>query len=116
MTDDTLQRTLDRLPPPDVPPVVRDGIRYEPVMGDPPQVGGLIAACDAASGRHLWTLAVFDNIRQPGLEGDVQDVFVSALRFDADGVLHVTDEHGRHWLVDVAARTSAPAPQDPAGR
>ena len=108
--DDSFMPQADRSAPPDVAPLVRDGVRYERVFGDPgdPQVGGLIAAFDVADDRRLWTLVVFDNVRQPDLEGDVQDVFVSGMAFDDDGLLDVVDELGRRYVVDVKARTATP--------
>jgi hypothetical protein len=108
--DDSFMPEADRSAPAEVKPVVRDGVRYEALIGGShdPQVGGLIGAHDVASGRRLWTLAVFDNVRKPEFEGDAQDVFVRELRFDAAGHLQVTDELGRHWVVDVVAHTSKP--------
>jgi len=108
--DDSFMPAADRPAPADVKPVERDGIRYERLIGNEPQVGGLIAAYDAASGKRLWTLAAFHNVRRSDFEGDAQDVFVRALQFDADGRLRVVDELGRHWLVDVKTRTSTAAP------
>lgn len=108
--DDSFMPEADRPAPPEVEPVVRDGVRYERLIGNDPQVGGLIAACDVASGQRLWTLAVFDNVRDPAFEGDAQDVFVREMQFDTDGRLRIVDEHGRRWIVDVKTRTSSAAP------
>ena len=109
--DDSFMPEADRQAPPDVKPVLRDGVRYETFVGGmhDPQVGGLIAAFDAATGKRLWTLVVFDNKRDPHFEGDVQDVFLREMHFDASGHLQVVDEAGRHWVVDVKARTSTAA-------
>jgi hypothetical protein len=109
--DDAFMPQADRNPPPKVAPLIRDGIRYERHIGGPddPQTGGMIAAYDVASGKRLWMLVVFDNVRNPDFEGDAQDVFVAEMHFDVDGTLRVTDERGDHWVVDVKARTSVPA-------
>ena len=109
--DDSFMPEADRQAPPEVKPVLRDGVRYETLVGGAhdAQVGGLIAAFDAATGQRLWTLAVFDNKRDPAFEGDTQDVFVREMHFGADGRLQVVDELGRHWVVDVKTRTATPA-------
>lgn len=101
--------SADRPPPPKVEPVVKDGVRYQRKIGgsSDAQVGGLLAAYDAKSGAELWTLVVYDNKRQPGLEGDVQDIFFASMKFDKDGKLIIVDETGRRFAVDVKARTSA---------
>lgn len=109
--DETFMPSADRNGPAPLDPVLRDGVRYERYFGGKgdPQTGGMIAAYDAASGQRLWTLVVFDNVRNPDWEGDAQDCFVAEMHFDADGRLQVTDEIKRHWIVDVNARTSRPA-------
>src|SRR5262249_33870146 len=94
-------------------PLVREGIRYERRIGADgidPQVGGLLTAYDAATGRALWTLAVYDNRRDPMLEGDAQDVFFREMRFEADGSLLVVNERGERFRGDVRARPSTPLP------
>jgi hypothetical protein len=110
MSDDSFMPEADRPPPPEVAPVVKDGIRYQTLVGGlhESQVGGLIAAYDVANGQRLWTLVVFENARKPGFEEDAQDVFVREMHFDASGALQVVDELGRRYVVDVKARTSAP--------
>lgn len=98
-----------RVAPPDVPPVDVAGVRIEVLpwgkergLG---QNGGYIAAHDPASGRELWTLKVYDVVYQPKLEEDVQDVFISQMSKAGGDTLAITDEKGRHYLVDVAHRT-----------
>jgi hypothetical protein len=111
MTDAPLALHADRNPPPPVSPILREGIRYEHRIGSEgidPQVGGLLTACEAATGRALWTLAVYDNRRDPMLEGDVQDVFFREMHFEPDGSLLVVNERGDRFRVDVKARTSTP--------
>jgi hypothetical protein len=109
MTDASLALHADRNPPPPLPPLVHEGIRYERRIGSEgidPQVGGLLTAYDAATGRALWTLAVYDNRRDPMLEGDAQDIFFAEMHFEPDGTLLVVDERGDRFRVDVQARTS----------
>jgi hypothetical protein len=53
----------DRLPPPEVVPVERDGVRYGQAENGRDvgmdQVGGVLVATDVASGKRLWSLAVY---------------------------------------------------------
>jgi hypothetical protein len=103
----------DRLPPPRVPPVERDGVRYaqaedgRDVGVDQP--GGVLVASAANSGKLLWTLAVYANPVDPRLEADVQWVFFRSMSFDADGRLRIVNEAGQTFLVDVGRRTVSPA-------
>ena len=100
----------DRPPAPRVTPVVKDGVRYQPKVGgrSDPQVGGLLAAYDVASGKELWTLIVYENKRRPDLEGDVQDVFFRSMKLQSDGRLLIVNEHDERFAVDVNSRTSTP--------
>ena len=106
--------SFDRGPAPEVAPVERDGLRYvqhaatfDPALG---QMGGLLDIVDIASGKTVATIKVYDNQREPGLEGDVQDIFFASMAFDDAGHLIVTDEVGRRFAVDVKARSAAPLP------
>lgn len=108
--------SASRLPPAKVDPVTVDGIRYaqrpgkESVDG---QVGGLLSAYDA-TGKLLWTLKVYENPRSPDLEGDVQDVYFSAMDLDPDGRLRIVNENGDTFLVDVKTRVVTALPKEPA--
>jgi len=108
--------SASRLPPPKVDAVTIDGIRYaqrpgkESVDG---QVGGLLSAYDG-SGKLLWTLKVYENVRSPDLEGDVQDVYFSSMTLGPDGRLRIVNENGESFLVDVKSRTVTPQPKAPA--
>lgn len=103
----------DRLPPPEVPPLERDGIRYvqAPDGRDvgAKQVGGILLATDIASGRQLWTLTIYDNAIDDKLEEDVQWIFFESMAFDPDGRLRIVNEAGQAFLVDVKNRTVTPA-------
>ena len=101
------RRLASRIPPPKVAPVVLNSIRYAQVAGREwvdGQVGGLLAAY-AAGDEMLWTLKVYDNRRQPDLEGDVQDVFFRSMSVEADGRLRIVNERGDVFLVDVNTRS-----------
>ena len=106
--------SASRIPSPAVPPVTSDGVRYEQVRNGLTagfdQMGGYLAAYDAASGKALWTLKVYDNKRDPELEGDVQDVFFKSMTAQPDGTLLIENERGKRFVVDPKARRAAPAP------
>jgi len=112
--DELLVGSFDRSPPPKVEPVVRDGKRYAQHIGTHDerlgQSGGLLEIVDEATGRQLGLIKVYDNQRKPELEGDVQDIFFSAMAFDSSGKLIITDEVGRRFAVDVVKRESQQLP------
>jgi hypothetical protein len=73
------ESSADRAPPPEVPPVERDGVRYEQAEDGRDvgvdQAGGVLVATEAGSGKRLWTLAVYGNPIDPKLEADVQWIY-----------------------------------------
>lgn len=101
----------DRGPPPQVPPIVRDGQRY--AQGDNErdpgltQSSGMLVVSDDFSGKRLWTLAIYpeDARRASGGRG----VLFQSMAFDPDGRLRIVDEDGNAFLVDVRRHTSTPA-------
>lgn len=103
----------DRGPPPEVPAIVRDGIRY--AQGDEgrdpglPQASGVLVASDDFSGKRLWTLAVYDEVADAHRAPDARWVFFKSMAFDPDGRLRVVNEDDQAFLVDVRRRTSTPA-------
>lgn len=99
-----------RVAPTEVPPVQIGNVRYEVVHWGRrrgwPQNGGYIVACDAATGKELWTLQVYESKYDDAMESDVQDVFITAMsRTLFGGKLSITDENGRMYRVDPATRT-----------
>jgi len=111
---DLLVESFDRSPPPEVTPVVLNGKRYAQHIGTHDdsigQSGGLLDVFDDATGKLIATIKVYDNLRDPGLEGDVQDIFFESMAFDANGRLVITDEVGRRFVVDVDKLKSTPLP------
>jgi hypothetical protein len=101
---------VDRGPPPQVPAIVRDGVRYAQGEDgrDPglPQASGMLVVSDDFSGKRLWTLAVYPEaaLRAP----DARWVFFKSMAFDPDGRLRIVDEDDRAFLVDARRRTSTP--------
>ena len=99
------QPSASRAAPPRVPPVFIDGVRYAQVFGnvdDDGQVGGILAAYDGGN-RELWRLRVYENARNPDLEGDVQDVFFRSMRAE-HGKLFIENENGLRFEVDPKSR------------
>lgn len=99
-----------RVPPAQVAPVTIGNLRFEAIhwgkargLG---QNGGYIAAIDPMSGKETWTLKVYDVAYEPDVEGDLQDVFIKSMSKTLFGQkLTITDERGRGYVVDPAART-----------
>lgn len=104
----------DRVAPPEVAPVERDGVRYAQAENGHDvgldQVSGVLVATDVASGKRLWSLAVYSNPDDPKLEADVQWVYFTSMFFDPDGRLRITNEEGKVFLVDVKARKAIRVP------
>lgn len=103
------ESSADRLPPPHVPPVVRDGVRYAQAedgrsLGHP-QTGGVLVATAVDTGKTLWSLVVYDNVPDPAMEADAQWVFFIEMAFDRDGKLRIVNENEQAYLVDVAQRS-----------
>ena len=93
-------------------PVRAGAVRYEVVrnarMRGFEQAGGVVAAVDGKTGAELWALKVYAVAFEPGEERDVQEVYITALKVDADGRhLLVTDERGRVFAVDLQTRKVA---------
>jgi len=85
-----------RTPPPEVAPVIDNGITYAVPSGHPTTV----AASDA-NGKELWRTEVYKNVIDPQKERDVQEVFISSLESFEEGVLQVTDERKRSYFIDM---------------
>ncbi|WP_374595335.1 hypothetical protein [Aquabacterium sp.] len=108
-----LESSADRLPPPEVPPVERDGVRYAQAEDGHAvgvdQMGGVLVATSASNGQRLWTLSVYGNPLDPKQEADAQWLFFESMAFDPDGRLRIVNEAGQAYLVDVQARRATPA-------
>lgn len=64
------------------------GVRYQAVQWGKarglPQNGGYISAVDEKTGVELWLVQVYQIKYDPGLEGDVQDVFIRKISVGKD--------------------------------
>lgn len=91
----------------------RAGVRYEAVVWGRArglaQNGGYIVAVDAKTGKELWMVRVYAAAPDDGKEADKRDVFITELRFEADGRhLRVTNERGATFRVDTRTRKVTP--------
>lgn len=102
-----------RSAPPEVSPVVRDGVRYEQLEGlrlpgiDPDS--GHVVAFDDATDTVVWTAEIYRVEPLPhlaGIETDVLKVFFASMKLSADGQqLLIVDERARHFTLDLATRS-----------
>ena len=103
---------VDRGPPPEVPPIVRDGVRY--AQGEDgrdaglPQASGVLVVSDDFSGKRLWTLAVYNEGADAKTTPEARWVFFRSMAFDPDGRLRIVNEADQAFLVDVRRHTSTP--------
>lgn len=108
-----MTKSGSRIPAPVVTPIIHNGVRYEQVpnglLAGFEQMGGYLVAIDESTGSTLWTLKVYDNLRKPEKEGDVQDVFFKSMALQADGTLLIENERGKTFIVDPAKKTSTPS-------
>lgn len=104
-----------RIPPPDVPPIEHRGIRYEQEMQGVrhglDQSTGYLVAIDPATNERLWVLKVYETSNVPGLEQDVQRRYFKRMELiEGRDALQIENETGQRFIVDLAQRTSSPAP------
>ncbi len=65
--------------------------------------GGVVQARDAKSGVLLWTMEVYEVKRDPEVEADAQDVFITSARIEA-GLLIITNERNDTYEIDLVTR------------
>jgi len=99
-----------RPPPPGGAPVLHDGIRYEEDADSErfgaTQSSGYLVAIDAASGKRLWMLKVYEVPTDPDAPFQLERHFRS-MRLGAGGnQLEIESEAGGKYVVDLGARTS----------
>jgi hypothetical protein len=87
-----------RTNPPKVSPIECAGIRY--VAPNTDGRTGFVEAWDIRTGRKLWTATLFKNRINPGLEEDVQWVYIKTMKVTGDKLV-ATDERGRTHVVDL---------------
>ena len=67
--------------------------------------GGIVEAYETKTSKLLWRIEVYKIKYDPNLERDVQDVFITSVKFSEDGKsLIIVDEKRRLFEVDLASR------------
>lgn len=110
-----------RSAPPEVRPVVHEGVRYEQLEGqrlpDIDPESGYVVAYDDATNAVLWTALNYRFEPMPhlaGIETDVLKSFFASMALSADGKqLLIVDERGRHFALDLATRGVRETPDAP---
>ncbi len=98
-----------RSAPKPVPSVIDKGVVYSVIHwssdNGTEQNGGYIEARDKKSKKKIWGCVVYHVKKTAGLEGDVQDLFITKLRIDKKKrVLVVINEIGEIFHVDIKTR------------
>jgi hypothetical protein len=88
-----------RMAPKEVKPVVVKEVEYTA----PTDAMGFVVATDVKTKKELWREKIYTVTYIPGLETDIQDVFISELAVDGN-VLVITDEKGTRYALDLATR------------
>jgi hypothetical protein len=83
--------------PKEVPLITRDGITYSV----PHDQMGFVIAKDEKTGRLIWSKQIYVVKYDPLLEQDVQDCFITELRFEG-GKLVISNEHDGQFELDPA--------------
>ena len=85
-----------RAAPPVVAPVVVGGIQYR--ADAKPGVMGFVEAHETKSGALLWSRQIYVIVRNPRLEGDVQDVYITKLKEDGNALLIYNERNDEYRL------------------
>ena len=88
-----------RSAPKEVPALTRNGVVYSV----PHEKMGTVAAKEEKSGKELWSKQIYTVKYEPGLETDVQDCFITELRFEKE-VLIVSNENNDQYELDPATQ------------
>jgi len=99
----TMPVLAKRSAPPDVAPVISDGIEYS-APNDPM---GWVIATEVKTRKEIYRRRIYQVPVNPDLERDVQDVFIKALEVKRNFLL-VTNERGEMYALDLSTRTVAP--------
>ena len=92
-----LEAQAKRAAPKEVAPLTRQGIIY----AAPHEHLGCVVAKDEKTGRLLWRKQIYLVKYDPALEQDVQDCFITELRF-ADDKLLISNERGGQFELNLS--------------
>jgi hypothetical protein len=103
-------KSSKRKGPADVPPVFMGDTRFEAIHWGTARGlahnGGYLRAVNQLTDEELWVLEIYDVVKDPERESDVQDVFITSLKKTLFGrKLRIADEAGRRYLVDPGLQT-----------
>jgi hypothetical protein len=87
-----------RIAPKDVAPLSGDGVEYRFPMT--PARLGYVDAYDAKSNKLIWSRQIYVVVRDPGLESDVQDVFITSAKIDGK-TLQIVNERKYEYSLDL---------------
>lgn len=100
-----------RIEPEDIEPVVHKGVRYSaPHWGkaqNRDQNAGYIEAWDIKRNEFLWILKVYTIHYVRGLEGDVQDIFITSMKLHEEKLI-VINERGDKFIIDINTKEIIP--------
>lgn len=86
-----------RVPPKPVSPVVHAGVTYSAAGNGR---GGYVLATESSTGKELWRVKIFTVHIKFWMEEDVQWIFITDLKLDANALL-IRDEKSRCYRLDL---------------
>jgi hypothetical protein len=89
-----------RAQPNPVTPIVENSVRYSAQGSGQKQ---FVVATEISTGKELWRVEIFHIHYKPGLERDVQDVYIKELKRARGGRL-IKDERSRCYFLDLSTR------------
>jgi hypothetical protein len=97
-----------RVAPPELPSLIIEGVKYQafypaPKNTDPAGMEAFVRATRASDGEELWKALIFRVTYNVGLETDVQDIFITDLKFK-QGKLTIRDERNRAFVLDLKTK------------
>lgn len=111
--DDGMSMSPKRVGPPKVTPVQVGALEIRALHwgrdAGLAQNGGYIEAYAPGATAPAWRLRVYEIIYDDEMEEDVQDCFIKSMSLTPQGLLHITDEQSRQYLVNLDTRHVEPA-------
>jgi hypothetical protein len=85
-----------RLPPPDVPPIISNGIKYSAN-----QCGmGCVNSIELKTNKELWKDTLYKVVYSPNIERDIQDIFIKKMWL-CGHFLYIKNEKGIQYQVRI---------------
>jgi len=64
---------------------------------------GVVVATDQPSRKKLWQKRIYRVTRNPALESDVQDVFITSLAIEGNALI-IRNERGEQFVLELSTR------------